>query len=96
MHLRDSILWIEFGIVKVLHLVVPAMPSENQNQSKTHPLLPSNVLLSLATAPVLVGLWGVRQVGNWLEDLSDLSEEIWRGDRLPVLHFPVEEEEQES
>lgn len=96
MHLRDSILWIEFGIVKVLHLAICPMPSENQNQPLPHLPISTNVLLSLATAPVLVGLWGVRLMGNWIEDLSDLSEEIWRGDRLPVLNFPVEEREPES
>ncbi|HIK30592.1 MAG TPA: hypothetical protein IGS17_19345 [Oscillatoriales cyanobacterium M59_W2019_021] len=69
------------------------MPADNPNPPKTHRDLASEWLLSLATTPVLVGLWGARVAGKWLQELSDLSEEIWRGDRLPVLNFPTTEEE---
>jgi hypothetical protein len=69
------------------------MPSDSQNSPKTCPNLPSDWLLSFATAPVLLGLWGARMAGTWLKDLSEVSEEIWRGDRLPVLNFPTSEDE---
>jgi hypothetical protein len=72
------------------------MPSDNQNRPKTHSDLASDWLLSLATTPVLVGLWGVRTLNDWLQDLGDISEEIWRGDRLPVLNFPTSEDDRES
>lgn len=69
------------------------MPTDRPYPPKTHPDLASEWLLGLATAPVLLGLWGARVAGEWLQELSDLSEEIWRGDRLPVLNFPTTEEE---
>lgn len=93
MHLRDNIPWVDFGIVKVSQLILRPMPSDSQNSPKTCPNLPSNWLLSFATAPVLLGLWGARVAGTWLKDLSEVSEEIWRGDRLPVLNFPTSEDE---
>jgi hypothetical protein len=56
----------------------------------------SDWLLSFATTPVLLGLWGVRILNDWLQDLGDVSEEIWRGDRLPVLNFPTSDDDTES
>lgn len=50
--------------------------------------LPAPLLLSLATMPLIVGLWGVKAMGGFLRDLGEASEEVFRGERLPVLHFP--------
>jgi hypothetical protein len=49
-----------------------------------------NFCLSVATFPVLVGLWGAQQCAVLLQEVSQLSEEIFRGDRLPVLNVPPE------
>lgn len=68
------------------------MPTDPKNQ----PYPASDLFLSLATTPVLLGLWGARILNDCLQDLSDVSEEIWRGDRLPVLNFPTSEEDKES
>jgi hypothetical protein len=46
-----------------------------------------NLLISVATLPVLMGLIGGRMMSQTLIDLGRASEEIFRGDRLPVLHF---------
>ena len=45
------------------------------------------VLLGLATLPVLAGLLGVNAIAQSLQELGVLSEEIFRGDRLPVLNL---------
>ncbi len=65
---------------------------QNLPQPSTDAMFPSNWLLSLATAPLLVGLVGSRLISNFILELSESSEEILRGDRLPVLHFPETEE----
>ncbi|MGB3237395.1 MAG: hypothetical protein WBB29_03805 [Geitlerinemataceae cyanobacterium] len=72
------------------------MPTDPTNLPKTRIDLDSDLFLSLATTPVLLGLWGARILNDCLQDLSDVSEEIWRGDRLPVLNFPTSEEDKES
>jgi hypothetical protein len=43
------------------------------------------ILLGLATLPVLVGLVGIHAIAQSVQELGVLSEEIFRGDRLPVL-----------
>ena len=45
-------------------------------------------LLSLATGPLLLGVLGAQAVFSWLQAAGLSSEEVFRGDRLPVLHFP--------
>jgi hypothetical protein len=49
---------------------------------------PANLLLSLATAPVLVALVGGRTVTNFILEISRASEEVFRGDRLPIIDPP--------
>ncbi len=48
-----------------------------------------DLLLSLATVPVLIGIVGIKVVTTTLRELGEVSEEIFRGDRLPVLNSPV-------
>ena len=45
-------------------------------------------LLSLATAPMLLGLLSTQVVFSWLQEAGINSEELFRGERLPILHFP--------
>lgn len=72
------------------------MPSSEQStssiESNAKPLVSPEVLLSLATAPVLVALVGSHMVAKAIQELGQLSEEIFRGDRLPVLNFPHEKQ----
>ncbi|UBF24416.1 hypothetical protein K9N68_22310 [Kovacikia minuta CCNUW1] len=51
-------------------------------------LIVPEFLLGLATAPLLVGLVGTKVVTQALRELGELSEEVFRGDRLPTLNFP--------
>lgn len=48
------------------------------------------MLVSLAAPPWLAAIVGVRAASEFLERLGLASEEVFRGDRLPVLHFPDE------
>ncbi|HEY9641052.1 MAG TPA: hypothetical protein V6C57_11250 [Coleofasciculaceae cyanobacterium] len=50
--------------------------------------LPTQILLSLTTAPLLLVLIGSKTLAAAMTDLGQASEEIFRGDRLPVLHIP--------
>jgi hypothetical protein len=54
----------------------------------------SNILLGLATAPLLVALVGGRAVARFMMDLSRASEEVFRGDRLPILDPPPGQSEE--
>lgn len=45
------------------------------------------ILLGLATLPVLAGLVGIHAISQSIQELGVLSEEIFRGDRLPVLDW---------
>ena len=70
------------------------MPSENQDLLKTQtpnsPKLPvpSDILLSLVTLPMLGGLVAAGAAAEFLASISIESEEVFRGSRLPVLNFP--------
>lgn len=66
-------------------------PSEeiaSQTSVEAKSLVPPEFLLSLATAPVLLALVGSKVLTEAIRELGVFSEEIFRGDRLPVLHFP--------
>jgi hypothetical protein len=74
------------------------MPSENQDLLKTQtpnsPKLPvpSDILLSLVTLPMLGGLVAAGAAAEFLASISIESEEVFRGSRLPVLNFPQSQE----
>ncbi|MCG9886289.1 MAG: hypothetical protein MH825_12090 [Cyanobacteria bacterium] len=43
-------------------------------------------LVAMATPPILGALASARAIGSALDQLGATSEELFRGDRLPVLH----------
>jgi hypothetical protein len=47
-----------------------------------------HVCLSFVTFPILVGLGLSRPLTEGILELGRLSEEVFRGDRLPILPFP--------
>ena len=49
---------------------------------------PPEVLLSFLTFPVIVGIVTMETVIREIQESSAASEEIFRGDRLPILPFP--------
>ena len=48
----------------------------------------SNTLLQLGTVPVLVALVAGKALTPALNAIAIASEEVFRGDRLPILPFP--------
>ncbi|MBZ8179328.1 MAG: hypothetical protein SAL07_23200 [Oscillatoria sp. PMC 1051.18] len=46
------------------------------------------ICLSLAATPFLLSMMAIRGLTQALTDLGIASEEIFRGEILPVLHFP--------
>lgn len=48
----------------------------------------ATAIVGLATAPLLAGIWGAQTLMNATIELGRASEELFRGDRLPVLNFP--------
>ena len=70
------------------------MQSFRENSSENPTLITpswkisSDIVLSLATGPVLLGLLGNKAINELLLEVGLSSEEIFRGDRLPMLNFP--------
>ena len=50
--------------------------------------IPTDFFLSLATGPLLIGVLAADAVCSWLQVSGISSEEVFRGERLPLLHFP--------
>jgi hypothetical protein len=48
-------------------------------------VLPTKVLLSLTTAPLLLFLVGSRALATLIQEMGQTSEEVFRGERLPLL-----------
>jgi hypothetical protein len=46
---------------------------------------PTGILVSLGAVPLLVGILGARAIAVAMQEMGEASEEIFRGDRLPVL-----------
>jgi hypothetical protein len=51
-------------------------------------VMPVDLLVSVATVPMVLGLVGTRVLFQVTQQLGQLSEEMFRGDRLPLLKFP--------
>lgn len=48
---------------------------------------PCEMILAASTLPLVVGLLALRSLSDAIVGLGQASEEIFRGDRLPVLHL---------
>ena len=55
------------------------------------PVISPSLLVSLAATPWLITIVTLNTATGLLEQLGLASEEIFRGDRLPILHLPVSE-----
>lgn len=70
------------------------MLSSNQNSSPNPGLdlllfsIPQSCLQQIATASMLLLLVADKATGKALTALGEASEEVFRGDRLPILDFP--------
>jgi hypothetical protein len=63
-------------------------PAKTPMANPTPSLIPTDILLSLSVAPLLLGVVATEAVSSWLQSVGLSSEEVFRGERLPVLHFP--------
>ncbi len=61
----------------------------SQSNSNTSPIVPPELLLSAATPAVLLALVGAKLLTEAAHEIGVLSEELFRGERLPVLTFPT-------
>ncbi len=54
------------------------------------PDLDRQLLISLLTPSVLLGITAIRVIGRGLGEMGEMSEEIFRGERLPLLNVPYD------
>jgi hypothetical protein len=63
--------------------------------NSSHPAIPQlvspSLLVSLAATPCVLAFVAIRATSELLERVGRASEEIFRGDRLPVIHVPIDE-----
>lgn len=50
----------------------------------------SKLLISVLTPSVLLGITLMRAIGQGFGQIGEMSEEIFRGERLPLLNVPYE------
>ncbi|MEB3182049.1 MAG: hypothetical protein VKL59_23885 [Nostocaceae cyanobacterium] len=55
--------------------------------------IPQEMLLQIGTASMLAGLLAQRTITQTLQAIGSASEEVFRGDRLPLLNFPNTEDD---
>lgn len=73
------------------------MQSSNERQSAKSAVngswwqIPHELGLSLATGAMLAGILTTKGLMEGLQAIGKASEEVFRGDRLPVLNFPNSE-----
>ncbi|BAZ31719.1 hypothetical protein NIES4074_41920 [Cylindrospermum sp. NIES-4074] len=78
------------------------MPTVSQKQSSNPGLnltlfsIPQSFLLQVGTASILLLLIAQKATGKALEALGEQSEELFRGDRLPILNFPEDQQQNQS
>jgi hypothetical protein len=51
-------------------------------------IAPPSLLVSFVATPCLLAIVAIQASSDLLERIGLSSEEIFRGDRLPVIHFP--------
>jgi hypothetical protein len=76
------------------------MSPASQNRSQHDGLdlflftIPQSALLQLGTASVLTLLLAEKATAETLQAIGQASEEVFRGERLPILDFPIDNQEQ--
>ncbi|OUL33134.1 hypothetical protein [Nostoc sp. 106C] len=67
-------------------------PSPNPELNLLLFSIPQSLLLNIGTASILLLLTAGQVSVKALESLGQASEELFRGDRLPILDFPEDNE----
>jgi hypothetical protein len=74
---------------KLNHLLFrPNIMPASSSTVRSNAQIPSSLLVSLAATPCLMTIIALQTATELLKRLGVASEEVFRGDRLPVLHFP--------
>jgi hypothetical protein len=60
---------------------------------KKQEMIFNKISLSFLTTPFLLGLITVETILEGLKEMGQASEELFRGDRLPILNFPLAQQE---
>lgn len=76
--------------------LVTQHPSPNPGLNLILFSIPQSCLLQMATASMLLLLVADKATGKALATLGTASEEVFRGDRLPILNFPDQQELNQS
>ncbi|AFZ56534.1 hypothetical protein H6G54_24725 [Anabaena cylindrica FACHB-243] len=71
-------------------------PSPTSGFNPTFLNIPQSCLLQIGITSILLLLIADKATGKALEALGEASEEVFRGDRLPILDFPHEQELNQS
>ncbi|MDJ1178202.1 hypothetical protein PJF56_04940 [Roseofilum sp. BLCC_M91] len=67
----------------------PSAPLDSdQDSSPVFPQAGLSMVLSLSTVPVVLGVLALKHMGQFWQSVGQESEEIFRGDRLPLLAEP--------
>lgn len=56
----------------------------------------TKISLSFLTSPFLLGLMSLESILQELQEMGKASEEVFRGDRLPILNFSPSEQKTTS
>lgn len=64
------------------------LPSDGLNLGLV--TIPNQILLQISTVPVLTALVVGKAIAETVQAIGQNSEEVFRGDRLPILPFPTE------
>jgi hypothetical protein len=73
---------------------MPPITSQSSTNSGLNLFLfsiPQSLLLEIGTASILLLLTSQKATVKALESIGQASEELFRGDRLPILPFPDDE-----
>jgi hypothetical protein len=62
----------------------------SSSRNTTTDLVSPSLLVSLAATPWLLTIVAIQTTSQMLEQIGLSSEEIFRGDRLPVIHMPAD------
>lgn len=61
-------------------------PISDATAASVNPLNPPpQIVLSLVTVPLLTGMLAGKVLIDFIQEMGQMSEEIFRGDRLPVI-----------
>lgn len=72
-----------------LILLPTFLPCLRINLKMSNSKLSTEILIGLATAPLLAALLGSKALAEAAQRIGQASEELFRGDRLPVLNQPI-------